>query len=67
MTPEKKSESIINFLPPKSKKVIAKALVSLSLLTGCNVLVDASVPERPIITKTSVPSKDPEKTDPTQV
>jgi len=30
-------------------------------------LVDASMPERPIITKTSVPSKDPEKTDPTQV
>jgi len=67
MTPEKKSESIINFLPPKFKKAIAGALVSFSLATGCNVLVDASVPERPIITKTSVPSKDPEKTDPTQV
>lgn len=67
MTPEKKSESIINFLPPKFKKAIAGALVSFSLATGCNVFVDASVPERPIITKTSVPSKDPEKTDPTQV
>lgn len=67
MTPEKKSESIVN-LPPKLKKAIARGLVSLILTTGCNVLVDASVPERPIITLTSVPSKDPETAvDPTQV
>lgn len=67
MTPEKKSESIVN-LPPKLKKAVAGGLVSLSLATGCGVLVDASVPERPIITLTSVPSKDPETAvDPTQV
>jgi len=66
MTPEKKSESIVN-LPPKLKKAIAGGLITIGLATGCNVLVNASLPERPIITETSAPSKDPENTDPTQV
>lgn len=66
MTPEKKSESIVN-LPPKIKKAIAGGIVAASLVTGCNVAVEALPHEKPIITSTSVPTKDPEtNTDPTQ-
>ena len=67
MIPEKKSDSIINFLSPKVKKAIAGGMVAASLATGCNVLVEALPPERPIITLTSIPTKDPEtNTDPIQ-
>lgn len=67
MTPEKKSESIVN-LPPKIKKAIAGGIVAASLVTGCNVAVEALPHEKPIITSTSVPTKDPEtNADPTQV
>jgi len=66
MTPEKKSESIVN-LPPKIKKAIAGGIVAASLVTGCNVAVEALPHEKPIITSTSVPTKDPEtNADPTQ-
>ncbi|HOR84738.1 MAG TPA: hypothetical protein PK137_04605 [Anaerolineaceae bacterium] len=67
MAPEKKSGLIVN-LPPKVKKAIAGGIVAASLATGCGVVVEALPPERPIITSTGVPTKDPEtNTDPTQV
>lgn len=67
MIPEKKSESIINFLPPKVKKAIAGGMVAASLATGCNVLVDVPASEKPVEVSTGIPDKEPEKNvDPTQ-
>lgn len=67
MIPEKKSESIINFLPPKVKKAIAGGMVAASLATGCNVLVGVPASEKPVEVSTGIPDKEPEKNvDPTQ-
>ena len=67
MTPEKKSESIVN-LPPQVRKAIAGGIVAVSLATGCNALVGASITEKPVVTLTGIPTKDPETNiDPTQV
>ena len=66
MTPEKNSKSIVN-LPPKVKKAIAGGIVAASLVTGCNALIGASISEKPVVTLTSIPTKDAEtNTDPTQ-
>lgn len=61
MIPEKKSESIINFLPPKVKKAIAGGIVAARLATGCNVLVDVPASEKPVEVSTGIPDKEPEK------
>ena len=67
MIPEKKSESIISFLPPKVKKAIAGGMVAAGLATGCNVLVDVPASEKPVEVSTGIPDKEPEKNvDPTQ-